>query len=488
MARIIDAFTQFLDDSGDPLVDGFLKFNETGTTSTDKKTFADINEQIPNANPVPLDGAGRAPNIFGTGSYSVISFKDSIITPGTPGEQVQQFDPVGGTLEGTAFADWNAATIYSIGDKVHGSDGRDYESITNSNQNNNPTSSPTNWKQLVLGQIWNANVTYGVGDTVYGSDGFLYRSEVASNLNNDPTTSNVEWSGGSKTLARAYTDSGVANAYVLTVVSPGLAPSSYTDLLCATAAISNANAAGASTINIAGLGVKSLTTQTGTNPAPGEIDQLTDFTYDLGNDRVEIVSRKVTTQEFTSSGTYTRPVDVKTITVEVQGSGAGGGASGTTANRGGGGGSAGGWAKETLASGIVGASATVTVGLGGIGGVGVAGANGNASSFGAFVSASGGIGGNLGSSSLAGNPGGIGAGGDENEQGGSGAPSFGGIANGATGGASKYGGGGVGGVANRVGTDGVASGSGGGGGSTNDTNSLDGGAGANGKVVITEYR
>jgi hypothetical protein len=189
MARIIDAFTQFFDDSGAPLVDGWLKFNETGTNNTDKATWADVNESIPNANPVPLDGAGRCPNVFGTGSFSVISFKDSIITPGTPGEQIQQFDPVGGNLEGTAFADWNAATIYSIGDKVTGSDGLSYESITNSNQNNNPTSSATNWKQLQIGQVWNTNVTYGLTDSVYGSDGYLYKSRIASNLGNDPTTS-----------------------------------------------------------------------------------------------------------------------------------------------------------------------------------------------------------------------------------------------------------------------------------------------------------
>jgi hypothetical protein len=199
MARIIDAFTQFLDDSGDPLVDGWLKFNETGTNNTDKGTFADINEQIPNANPVPLDGAGRAPNIFGTGSYSVISFKDSIITPGTPGDQIQQFDPVGGTLEGTAFADWNASTIYSIGDKVFGSDGLDYRSITNNNQNNNPTSSAANWERIQLGRIWNANVTYGAEDSAYGSDGKLYVSLAGSNLNNDPVadTGQAKWTSSS---------------------------------------------------------------------------------------------------------------------------------------------------------------------------------------------------------------------------------------------------------------------------------------------------
>ena len=69
MARIIDAFTQFFDDNGDPLVDGFLKFVESGTNNTDKDTSADVNETIPNANPVPLDGAGRCPNVFGISTF-----------------------------------------------------------------------------------------------------------------------------------------------------------------------------------------------------------------------------------------------------------------------------------------------------------------------------------------------------------------------------------------------------------------------------------
>jgi hypothetical protein len=200
MARIIEAFAQFFDGSGNPLVDGFLKFNETGTNNTDKDTFADISETIGNDNPLQLDGEGRCPNVFGSGSYNVISFKDSIITPGAPGEQIQQFDPVGGNLEGSAFSDWNASTTYSIGDKVRGSDGEDYQSITNNNQNNNPTSSPTNWELLRLGRVWNANVTYSAFDSAYGSDGKLYTSLVGSNLNNDPVTDfGTNWGNSSTT-------------------------------------------------------------------------------------------------------------------------------------------------------------------------------------------------------------------------------------------------------------------------------------------------
>ncbi len=186
MARIIDAFTQFFDDNGNPLVDGFLKFVESGTNNTDKNTFADVNETIANANPVPLDGAGRCPNVFGTGAYNVISYTNAMV-------QIQQFDPVSAdTLLGN-FSNWDSATIYDEGSIVIGSDGLYYRSITADNQNQNPISSPGQWEQFKFIGIWNTNITYTTGDSVYGSNGFLYISLTGSNLGNDPTTDANNW-------------------------------------------------------------------------------------------------------------------------------------------------------------------------------------------------------------------------------------------------------------------------------------------------------
>ena len=191
MPRIIDAFTQFFDDNGDPLIEGFLKFVESGTNNTDKDTFADIGEAIPNSNPVALDAAGRCPNIFGTGTYNVISYTSSMV-------QIQQFDPVGGDPAEGAFSAWDAETVYSAGDLVTGSDGNYYRSLVAANQNNNPTTSPSFWEEVAFRQIWNTNVTYGLGDTVYASDGFLYISTAASNLGNNPTTDNTKWRHGTR--------------------------------------------------------------------------------------------------------------------------------------------------------------------------------------------------------------------------------------------------------------------------------------------------
>lgn len=221
MSRIIDAFTQFLDDNGDPLVNGWLAFKDSGT-NTDKATYSDSALTIANTNPVQLDGAGRCPSVFGSGAYKVISYADSVVTPGTPGEQIQQFDPVGGDLDGGFFSTWVESDIYTAGDVVVGSDGNYYRSLTSNNQANNPVSSPTDWEQVTLNRVWNANVTYSSGDSVFGSDGNMYVSVVGSNINNDPTAdSGANWKLN-KAQADNTTYSNTASGHSATTVQEAL--------------------------------------------------------------------------------------------------------------------------------------------------------------------------------------------------------------------------------------------------------------------------
>lgn len=189
MARIIDAFTQFFDDNGDPLVDGWLRFTESGTNNTDKDTFKDSGETIANTNPVQLDGAGRCPSVFGTGSYNVRSFTDD---SGSPGVQIQQFDPVGGDAVDGAFSEWISTTIYPDGEIVTASNGKYYRSLMASNQNNDPTISPTQWEEVQLTGAYNSSIEYAIGELVI-DDGYLYRSLVASNLNNTPADNPTDW-------------------------------------------------------------------------------------------------------------------------------------------------------------------------------------------------------------------------------------------------------------------------------------------------------
>lgn len=185
MPRIIDAFTQFFDDNGDPLVEGFLKFVESGTNNTDKDTFADINETIKNSNPVKLSGAGRCPNIFGTGSYNIISYTSAMV-------QIQQFDPVSGDLFEGALSIWNAQTIYSEGALVTGSDGLYYRSLVAANQSQDPTTSPDKWEEVQFLYVWNTNVSYEINDIVI-LDGIFYRSLTAGNIGNNPVGDTANW-------------------------------------------------------------------------------------------------------------------------------------------------------------------------------------------------------------------------------------------------------------------------------------------------------
>ena len=189
MARIIPAFMQFLDGNGDPLVDGWLRFTESGTNNTDKDTFSDVGEAVANTNPVQLDGEGRCPSIFGTGSYNVRSFVDS---GGSPGTQIQQFDPVGGDLTGGSFSDWNSASIYGEGDLVTGSDGNYYRSLSTNNQNQDPISTASAWEEVQFLGAWNENITYAINDVVIDDSGYIYRS-IQAGLNKIPSDEPEYW-------------------------------------------------------------------------------------------------------------------------------------------------------------------------------------------------------------------------------------------------------------------------------------------------------
>lgn len=100
----------------------------------------------------------------------------------------------------------------------------------------------------------------------------------------------------------------------------------------------------------------------------------------------------VSSQTFTSSGTYTPTSGTAFAIIEVQGSGGGGGGSTFVAAAGGG---AGGYAKALYSAVQLGASQAVTIGAGGSGGAAGFndGAQGGTTSVGALISATGGFGG-----------------------------------------------------------------------------------------------
>lgn len=143
MTRLIDPFEQFFNSKGKPLVKGELNFFESGSSTVRKTTFADSAETIPNSNPVIMGGDGRSPNIFGSGSYRAIL---------TDSDQVQIIsrDPVGGDLASPFGADWSSSVTYSTSDVVR-DDGDYWESLTNNNLNNRPsTDNGLNWERSIV--------------------------------------------------------------------------------------------------------------------------------------------------------------------------------------------------------------------------------------------------------------------------------------------------------------------------------------------------
>lgn len=64
---------QGLDDNGRPVPSGKVNFYEAGNIPTRKDTYADANKGATNANPVVLDGAGRAVIFLDNdGAYDIV--------------------------------------------------------------------------------------------------------------------------------------------------------------------------------------------------------------------------------------------------------------------------------------------------------------------------------------------------------------------------------------------------------------------------------
>ena len=190
-------------------------------------------------------------------------------------------------------------------------------------------------------------------------------------------------------------------------------------------------------------------------------------------------SGPVSCQYFTGSGTYTKPAGIKFIRVQVVGGGGGG--SGHAE-----GGGAGGYAEEVIDATSI-TTVTVTVGTGG-GGVTYhnQGGNGGTSSFGSYLSATGGHGANR-QGGHSGGVGGVGSGGNVNIYGGGGS---GHLPNaGPPGGASYFGGGTHGAHSGQAGypTSHESHAAPGGGGSGAYQSSSRGANGKHGCVVVWEY-
>lgn len=255
------------------------------------------------------------------------------------------------------------------------------------------------------------------------------------------------------------------------------------------------------------------TVNTFPNTNPGKITDDSGTMVISGDGTIKIGGKDValgtpTVQNFTSSGTWSKPTGAKLVRVQVQGGGgAGGGAAALTADgthSNGAGGGAGGYAEKWFLASDLAASIPVTVGGGGVGASAANGGGGGASNFQHTTNVVGNGGGGglffaatalaIGSQPGAG---GTGTGGDINLPGGGGGPSWGEgpWGNAGNGGSSRLGFGAAGRGAHAQGAlAGLAGGNYGGGGggalttrSTTAAAAQAGGNGAPGIVIVTCY-
>ena len=200
------------------------------------------------------------------------------------------------------------------------------------------------------------------GNTVSASE-FNQLAEIdnlISTSGQTPSTANLEQqaiaSARYSSAGNFFTDSGTANAYVLSPVSPFKSPVSstagegYYNGMVIRFRAGNANS-GASTVNVNNAGSKSLVKSNGSALTTGDIPANTEvmFVYN-GTNFVQVLGRvpatsitqgvvyrkSPTIQKFTSgSGTYTTPAEVLYLKARMTGGGGGGGGSGTGGGTGG---------------------------------------------------------------------------------------------------------------------------------------------------------
>ena len=212
MPRVIEPFKQFFDGDGDPLRYGWLYFLVSGTNNTEKDTYAEVGEENLNTNPLQLDGEGRCPSVFGSGTYRVISYVNDEADD-SPGQMIQMFDPVGGTASEGYFSDWNAIESYAKGFILVGDDGEIYRSLQDENQGYAPSLNDERWEKLDFIRYYNPYVVYAAGDVARdAATGFDYISRVDANLGNTPEDSPDEWLSARKINWEDQTASFVAEA------------------------------------------------------------------------------------------------------------------------------------------------------------------------------------------------------------------------------------------------------------------------------------
>ena len=211
------------------------------------------------------------------------------------------------------------------------------------------------------------------------------------------------WATPSADNKNYIADTGTTNALVATLV-PALG--AYAAGVLVQVKVANTNT-GATTINVNGLGAKTIKKGDGTSDlVAGDIvaGQVISLEYDGTNFQMQspvALPLKSNYQVFTASGTWTKPSGLsgnEIVFVQLWGAGGGGGGCANATSSGAGGGGGGAYTEAKFRASDLSSTVTVTLGSGGAGGVGLAnGSAGGNSTFGSYLTAYGGGGGSLAS-------------------------------------------------------------------------------------------
>jgi hypothetical protein len=185
MARFGSLGTQYFDNDGKPLSGGKISFFQSGT-NTPLTTYSNPTYVTANANPVILDASGRQPNIFFPGVAKASLFTSADVL-------VETRDPVGIETVPGPFSEWSASQEYSIYEIAQGSDGNYYQSAENTNINNDPTTSLTEWQRVgLVATEWNPDFPYQLGDLAIDQES-IYQCVVALSINGAPSPTSTDW-------------------------------------------------------------------------------------------------------------------------------------------------------------------------------------------------------------------------------------------------------------------------------------------------------
>lgn len=190
MSREAPGALQYIDSNSSPLSGGTVTYSESGN-DTLQDTFADNANSVPNPNPVILDSAGFAPDVFLNDKQeyrttvkradgSLFLQRDNVVG-------ISSADTAGGTPP------HSPSTIYNIPDDVIVSPSlKIFQCIKNNTSGSAPTGPTVEWTEVTRLKIWNTNESY-IDNFVVQLDGILYSSRSDGNNGNDPRTVPASW-------------------------------------------------------------------------------------------------------------------------------------------------------------------------------------------------------------------------------------------------------------------------------------------------------